>query len=104
MEMKLYEKFVIKRDGRLAYWDSFRIQAAIFKAAAYGKYAKNPVAANDLANNVTKVVEKYIANLEFEKVPIDEIQNVVVKQLRDFDTEVAGDFLKYKTERDIKRI
>lgn len=103
MEMKLFEKFVIKRDGRLAYWDSFRIQSAIFRAAVFGKYENNPVKANELANNVTKVVEKYISQIEFEKIPIDEIQNVVVKQLRDFDADVAKDFLQYKVQRDIER-
>jgi ribonucleoside-triphosphate reductase len=104
MEMKLFEKFVIKRDGRLAYWDSFRIQSAIFRAAFFGKYAKNAIKANELANNVTKVVEKNIAQSNFEKVPIDEIQNGVISQLRDFDQEVAQDFLQYKTKRDIERL
>ena len=104
MEMKLFEKFVIKRDGRLANWDSFRIQSAIFRAAYFGKYGKNPIKANDLANNVTKVVEKTIAGSDFDKVPIDEIQNVVISQLRDFDQEVATDFLQYKTKRDIERM
>jgi len=104
MEMKLLEKFVIKRDGRLANWDSFRIQAAIFKAALFGKYSKNPIKANELANNVTKVVEKTIAQSNFEKVPIDEIQNVVIRELSDFDKDVAQDFLQYKTKRDIERM
>lgn len=103
MESKLLNKVVIKRNGRVVDWDSFRIQTAVFKAAIFGKYADKPLHANMIANNVTKVVEKVIAELPFEKVEIETIQNQVVNQLNDFDPDVAADFLAYKTKRNIEQ-
>lgn len=103
MESKLLNKVVIKRNGRVVDWDSFRIQTAVFKAAINGKYHDKPLHANMIANNVAKVVEKVIAELPFEKIEIDTIQNQVVKQLQDFDKEVAQDFLSYKTQQEIGR-
>ena len=103
MESKLTNKAVIKRNGLVVDWDSFRIQTAVFKAAINGKYKDKPLHANMIANNVTKVVEKIIAELPFEKIEIATIQNQVVKQLNDFDKDVAKDFLEYKTKHEINR-
>lgn len=100
----MFNKFVVKRDGRVVDWDSFRIQNAIFRAAYFNKYHKDAFRANMLANNVTKVVTRRIAALEFEKIEIDVIQNAVVKELQEMDKDVARDFLSYKTEKDIKRV
>ena len=104
MQEKLLTKVVLKRNGRVVDWDSFRIQTAIFRAAIFGKYADQPLRANMLANNVTKIVESYVANLSFDKIEIDVIQNAVVKEIHDFDADVARDFLAYKTEREIERV
>lgn len=68
MQAKLVNKVVIKRNGHVVDWDSFRIQTAVFKAAINGKYKDKPLHANMIANNVTKVVEKVIAELSFEKL------------------------------------
>ncbi|MFC4651387.1 ATP cone domain-containing protein [Lactococcus nasutitermitis] len=103
MQVKLANKVVIKRNGHVVDWDSFRIQTAVFKAAIFGKYADKPLHANMIANNVTKVVEKVIAELPFEKIEIETIQNQVVKQLQDFEPAVAQDFLEYKTKRNIEQ-
>ena len=84
MQAKLVNKVVIKRNGHVVDWDSFRIQTAVFKA-------------------VTKVVEKVIAELSFEKIEIETIQNQVIKQLNDFDKDVARDFLAYKTKQNIEQ-
>ena len=56
-----------------------------------------------IANNVAKVVEKVIAEIPFDKIEIDTIQNQVVNQLNDFDKEVAKDFLEYKVKQEINR-
>ncbi len=96
MQAKLVHKVVIKRNGSAVDWDSFRIQTAVFKAAINGKYADKPLHANMIANNVTKVVEKIIAELPDEKVASETVQNEVLKQLNDFDKEVARDFQAYK--------
>ncbi|MGM9886649.1 MULTISPECIES: ATP cone domain-containing protein [unclassified Lactococcus] len=103
MQAKLLNKVVIKRNGHVVDWDSFRIQTAVFKAAIYGKYADKPLHANMIANNVTKIVEKMISELPFEKIEIETIQNQVVKQLNDFDKTVAKDFLEYKTKQNINQ-
>lgn len=103
-ETTILEKFVVKRNGRLVNWDSFRIQHAIFRAAYLGKYKENPLRANMLANNVTKIVEAHVAKLTFEKIDIDVIQNAVVRELQEMDKEVAAAFLAYKTEKDIERV
>ncbi|BAK59170.1 MULTISPECIES: ATP cone domain-containing protein [Lactococcus] len=103
MEAKLLNKVVIKRNGRVVDWDSFRIQTAVFKAAINGKYKDKPLHANMIANNVAKVVEKVIAEIPFDKIEIDTIQNQVVNQLNDFDKEVAKDFLEYKVKQEINR-
>jgi len=103
MEAKLTNKAVIKRNGLVVDWDSFRIQTAVFRAAINGKYKDKPLHANMLANNVTKVVEKVLSEQPFEKIEIATIQNHVIKQLNDFDKEVAQDFLEYKTKQEIKR-
>ncbi|MCL2858958.1 MAG: ribonucleotide reductase, partial [Streptococcaceae bacterium] len=52
MEAKLTNKAVIKRNGLVVDWDSFRIQTAVFRAAINGKYKDKPLHANMLANNV----------------------------------------------------
>jgi anaerobic ribonucleoside-triphosphate reductase len=103
MEAKLLNKVVIKRNGRVVDWDSFRIPTAVFKAAINGKYKDKPLHANMIANNVAKVVEKVIAEIPFDKIEIDTIQNQVVNQLNDFDKEVAKDFLEYKVKQEINR-
>ncbi|MDR0297257.1 MAG: ribonucleotide reductase [Streptococcaceae bacterium] len=103
MQGKLVDKVVIKRNGRAVDWDSFRIQSAVFRAAIFGKYKNDPLRANMLANNVTRIVEKAIAQLPFEKIEIDAINNQVLKQLRDFDEDVAQDFLAYKTQQELRR-
>ena len=95
---------IVKRDGRVVNWDSFRIQHAIFRAAIFGKYHNNALSANMLANTVTKAVEKSLNKLDFDKIEIDSIQNVVVRELTRKDKDVADDFLAYKTERDIERV
>ncbi|MDR0199230.1 MAG: ribonucleotide reductase [Streptococcaceae bacterium] len=97
------DKVVIKRNGRAVDWDSFRIQSAVFRAAVNNKYKNDPLRANMLANNVTRIVEKAIAQMEFEKIEVDAINNQVMKQLRDFDADVAQDFLSYKTQQDLER-
>lgn len=102
-EAKLLNKVVIKRNGRVVDWDSFRIQTAVFKAAINGKYADKPIHANMIANNVTRIVEKVVAELPFEKIEIETIQNQVMKQLNDFEPDVARDFLEYKTRRNIEQ-
>ena len=71
MQAKLLNKVVIKRYGRVVDWDSFRIQTAVFKAAIFGKYSEKPLHANMIANNVTKIVEKVISIIPFEKVEIE---------------------------------
>lgn len=93
---------VIKRDTRVASWDTTRIQHAIFKAAI--NVIKDPVQANLLANNVSKVVERSYLNKDIDKVSIDQIQTSVVSQLKYFNKEVATEFLEYKTAQDIKRV
>jgi transcriptional regulator NrdR family protein len=98
MQAKLTHKVVIKRDGNVVDWDSFRIQTAVFKAAINGKYADKPLHANMIANNVTKVVEKIITELPDEKIASITVQDEVIKQLKDFDKEVAHDFLAYKVK------
>ncbi|GBG96410.1 ATP cone domain-containing protein [Lactococcus termiticola] len=103
MESKLVNKVVIKRNGRVVDWDSFRIQTAVFKAAINGKFHDKPLQANMIANNVTRIVEKVVAEMPFEKVEIEAIQNHVMKQLNDFDPDVARDFLEYKTRRNIEQ-
>jgi anaerobic ribonucleoside-triphosphate reductase len=102
--MEIRNKFVVKRNARVVDWDSCRIQHAIFRAAYLGKHSNNPLRANMLANNVTKIVERHIAALKFEKIDIDVIQNAVVRELQEMDKEVARDFLAYKTEKDIERV
>ena len=81
MEAKLLNKVVIKRNGRVVDWDSFRIQTAVFKAAINGKYKDKPLHANMIANNVAKVVEKVITEIPFDK----------------------KDFLEYKVKQEINR-
>ena len=103
MQAKLVNKVVIKRNGHVVDWDSFRIQTAVFKAAINGNSKDKPLHANMIANNVTKVVEKVIAELSFEKIEIETIQNQVIKQLNDFDKDVARDFLAYKTKQNIEQ-
>lgn len=98
------EKMIVKRDGRVVNWDSFRIQHAIFRAAIFGKYHNNALSANMLANKVTQAVELAISQLDFDKIEIDMIQNVVVRELTRKDKDVAAAFLAYKTERDIERV
>ncbi|MFV0556487.1 MAG: ATP cone domain-containing protein [Lactovum sp.] len=101
---KINEKTVVKRDGRVVNWDSFRIQHAIFRAAIFGKYHNNALSANMLANKVTQAVELAISKLNFDKVEIDSIQNIVVRELTQKDKDVAAAFLAYKVERDIERV
>ena len=83
MQAKLVNKVVIKRNGHVVDWDSFRIQTAVFKAAINGKYKDKPLHAN--------------------KIEIETIQNQVIKQLNDFDKDLARDFLAYKTKQNIEQ-
>ncbi len=44
-----------------------------------------------------------ISELPFDKIEIETIQNQVIKQLSDFDKDVAKDFLAYKTKQNINQ-
>lgn len=109
--LKLNEIFVIKRDGRKVPFDIKLIQQAIFKAAYRGKidekfigsYHIDPFKSNGLANRVTEHVVIDIQNLNRDTVEIDDIQNIVVKNLNLVAPRVGKAYLAYKTEQNILR-
>ena len=96
--MEIRVKKVIKRDGRVAEFDSKRIKNAIKKAMiSVNKYSRKNL--NKVLNHVLQIInEKYSE----ENIPhVEDIQDIVEFSLVKFDLyEVAKAYILYRKERE----
>ena len=87
---------VIKRDGRIKDFDSNRIVLAVDKAS---DEINDKHIGIDIALKVTKELE----DKNIESITVEEIQDMVVDELKSVNINVATAYQKYRAERLIKR-
>ncbi|MCL5117304.1 MAG: adenosylcobalamin-dependent ribonucleoside-diphosphate reductase [Candidatus Marsarchaeota archaeon] len=87
---------VIKRDGHRVPFDENKIKNAVMRAFSnvYIKNSeeKNEKAAKHIADNVTKIIE----GLKVEELNVEEIQDLVEKELMEADANVAKAYILYR--------
>ena len=89
-------KNVIKRNGQKVPFDESKIKNAIMRAFSnvYIKNSedKNEKAAKRIADNVTKIID----GLKVEELNVEEIQDLVEKELMEDDANVAKAYILYR--------
>ena len=90
---------VIKRDMRVKKYEEARIFEAI--KSAYADVYNNPLSADvmDDIYNITLRVNEDIEDTQKEKVTVEEIQDIVVKNIKQYDELVANAYQRYREER-----
>ena len=87
---------VVKRDGREVSFNADKIATAIRKSAKELGYE---IRESELLDTVKRVIS-YIEETESEKVSVEEIQNFVVKALKDSKLpKISAAYESYRTER-----
>lgn len=97
---KLKDLQVIKRDGRIEYFNSNKITNAIVKAIL--KVNKTDLL-DDIYTITADVVDIISYNYE-NKIDIKDIENIVESQLMDYDHDVAREYTSYRGARDASRM
>jgi ribonucleoside-triphosphate reductase len=91
---------VIKRDGRIKSFDKQRIIIAINKAHKE-VYKKGNI-------KLCKIIEKDVVNqiIDMNKglIEIEEIQNVIVENIKKYDKDIAFAYERYRREREKERV
>ena len=94
---------VVKRDGRIKKYEEARIFEVIKNAyvEVYGK----PLSIDmmDDIHDITMDVNEDIGNMQKEKVTVEEIQDIVVKNIKQWDELVANAYQRYREERALAR-
>ena len=94
---------VIKRDMRVKKYEEARIFEAI--KSAYVDVYNSPLSADviDDIYDIVMDVNEDIENMKKEKVTVEEIQDIVVKNIKQYDELVANAYQRYREERSKKR-
>ncbi|HLD80920.1 MAG TPA: ATP cone domain-containing protein [archaeon] len=85
---------VVKRKGELEEFDERKVYSSVYEAAMSSHYSEKK--AEELADNVTKLVEKKFKKAH--EIDSRQIFEHVVESLEKFDKEVA---FMYETHRDL---
>ena len=89
---------VIKRDGRSKDFDSNRIVTAINMTIK-----DVDIEDNSLGVEVAKRVTKYIEDNNVTEITVEEIQDLVVNNLKELNKDVAKSYQDYREKREIER-
>jgi ribonucleoside-triphosphate reductase (formate) len=100
-QMDLSEIKVIKRDGREVSFDITKVQNALYKAFEEARPKNNKNAMKNSANAVAYLVHSYILDNNFEKMEVEEIQEIIKdKLLENLELkDVAKSFIEYSVMR-----
>lgn len=82
-----------KRDGRVETFNSAKIENAILNC-----YNKNDFDQINL-QKIFKNISDHIINLKKEVVDVEEIQNIVVENINEYDKEAGESYQSYREER-----
>jgi len=91
---------VMKRDSRIKDFDKNRIETAVSKAFEEVYNDKNMPKSKEIA----KKVHETIINMNIDTIEIEQIQDLVVKQLKNIDKDVALAYTSYRQERERERV
>lgn len=97
--IQLNDFYIVKRDGNIQPFNDEKIRQAINKA--YLATDKNPQV-GDLDNIINNIKEK-IVNGNCDKIAVEDIQNLVEKELMQIDSDVAKRYIIYREWRTIER-
>lgn len=97
--MNLGDFYIEKRDGSLQPFNDEKIKIAISKAySATGKQ----ITANELNNIITNIKE-HLCNDSNNKTAVEEVQDLVEKELMKLDGDVAKRYIIYREWRTVER-
>ena len=91
---------VVKRDGKLVDFDTMRIITALENA--YKDFYNTDKVSDEHDTQITQVFfETFneILELDDDSISVEEIQNIVIKHLKDVNREVCSAYEEYRNER-----
>lgn len=96
-------KVIVKRDGRKRKFNPTKIKIAIKKA--YEDYYNSSTSQfDDEYIFIEALVLKEIESIETESVDIESIQNIIIKNLKRINMEVAKSYKEYRDKRERVRV
>lgn len=90
---------VIKRDGSLVEFDRVRIEKALTNAFVEVYKTTSEIELNKIKN----ITDNVCSHINSEKISIEKIQDLVIKELSKADESVHDAYCEYKRNRDIAR-
>ena len=94
---------VIKRNGDIVDFDKGKIYNAILKAFTETRPNADVHYTSGSAYNVTAFVIGKINKCYNNQISVEEIQNIVERELMDYDKEVAQAYIRYRYKREMAR-
>ena len=94
---------VIKRNGDIVDFDKDKIYNAVLKAFTETRPNADVHYTSGSAYNVTAFVIGKINKCYNNQISVEEIQNIVERELMDYDKEVAQAYIRYRYKREMAR-
>lgn len=96
---------IIKRDGRVKDFDSFRIQEAVKKAYMdiYGEDASMSLILLGEKQDIFKGITADIDLIDKDSIEVETIQDIVIKNINNVNSKVASSYDEYRKERTLAR-
>lgn len=96
---------IIKRDGRVKDFDSFRIQEAVKKAYMdiYGEDASMSLILLGEKQDIFKGITADIDLIDKDSIEVETIQDIVIKNINNVNPKVASSYDEYRKERTLAR-
>lgn len=92
---------VVKRDNRIKIFNKERVEFAVNSASnEIGLYEAN----SRLGEEIADLVEDYLEDNNIECIGVEEIQDIVIKVLKEQNKDVAVAYQRYREERETDRI
>lgn len=93
---------VVKRNGDIVDFNRDKIYNAVFKAFNE-MYSDNTEYNSDSSHKIADIVTTKICNIENEQISVEAIQDIVERELMDYDKNVAQAYIRYRYKREMAR-
>ena len=93
---------VVKRNGDIVDFNREKIYNAVLKAFNE-MYSDNTEYNSDSSHKIADVVTTKICNIENEQISVEAIQDIVERELMDYDKNVAQAYIRYRYKREMAR-
>ena len=93
---------VVKRNGDIVDFNRDKIYNAVLKAFNE-MYSDNTEYNSDSSHKIADIVTRKICNIENEQISVEAIQDIVERELMDYDKNVAQAYIRYRYKREMAR-